>query len=539
MRTMAFKLRISMGACLFFTQALAFPALAADYLPLQVGNRWELRSANVPNPMVFEVTEKTGDVYRVRWDNPWVKAEFQFQDAGNQILLAGLDLGQGVAPMPGGTVYFDFSGSKGKSWQNSLGKISIQDTGHKIETPAGRFENCVLIRALDNKKSATVWGFAPGTGFVQFGEGKGAFYLASFRNSATRETSSRKPEPSRRGAESPSVSAPARGLAANGNRVLIGMDANPSPSEGYTPESMKNRFGMAVRSGVSFHYLHPKWNEIEPKPGKYNFGDVDFKTGLAESHNLPLAINLRIIDTNNRAVPDSYKGWRWDDSKMIDRVTQVLQAMAPRVKGRVKFLSIGNEVDSYFDTHKGEVEAYSRLISAVLPRVRDLFPGAQFSVNFTPRAVPNLKGYLKPLLDLSDVFSITYYPLNADFTMRDPNAPSSDFPAFIAAASGRKVFLQEVGYPSGGANRSSDAAQANFFRSVFRELNAHRGEILAANFVWMSDLPTNVVDDLTKYYRAENSERFKSYLATLGIFDRDGRPKAAWGVFESEAARLQ
>ena len=66
-----------------------------EYWPLAEGKRWELKSPNVPQPMAFEVESASGGEYRVRWENPWVKAMFYFRTVGNKILLTKLDMGGG------------------------------------------------------------------------------------------------------------------------------------------------------------------------------------------------------------------------------------------------------------------------------------------------------------------------------------------------------------------------------------------------------------------------------------------------------------
>src|SRR5436190_1555322 len=64
-----------------------------DYLPLAVGNRWELRSRTAPDPMVLEVTGRDGNAYVVRWVNPWIKATFRFFKEGDEVHMSGLDMG--------------------------------------------------------------------------------------------------------------------------------------------------------------------------------------------------------------------------------------------------------------------------------------------------------------------------------------------------------------------------------------------------------------------------------------------------------------
>src|ERR1044071_8675086 len=90
--------------------AVASPARSqtGDYLPLAVGNRWELRARNAADPMVLEVASRDGDAFLVRWTNPFVRATFRFVTDGQRVRLTGLDMGSGLGPIPPDTVYWDF-----------------------------------------------------------------------------------------------------------------------------------------------------------------------------------------------------------------------------------------------------------------------------------------------------------------------------------------------------------------------------------------------------------------------------------------------
>jgi len=81
------------------------------------------------------VTGRDGDAYVVRWDNPWIKAQFRFVERGEQVLLAGLDMGAGNAPMPAGTVYFDFGMREGGSWSNGVGRMTVVSRDRHVATP--------------------------------------------------------------------------------------------------------------------------------------------------------------------------------------------------------------------------------------------------------------------------------------------------------------------------------------------------------------------------------------------------------------------
>jgi hypothetical protein len=157
-------------------------AISPAYLPLAVGNRWELRSRAHSTPVVFEVTSRSADSFLVRWDNPWVKSVvYGFRPSGHQVLLQSLDLGNGAAQLPEETVYFDLSGTGPKSWNNMLGEFFAFGSPVRVDTPSGGYENCIHIRYRSKEKADAEYFLAPGIGFVQLGTGPAAYKLVSFR----------------------------------------------------------------------------------------------------------------------------------------------------------------------------------------------------------------------------------------------------------------------------------------------------------------------------------------------------------------------
>jgi hypothetical protein len=511
---------------------VALPPVAytqSDYLPLDEGHAWELVSGN--QHMRLMVKGKSGNEWVVvQWDNPFVNATFRFTKRGQQVLLSGLDMGTGMAHMPADTVYFDFNSREGTSWSNALGTVRVVSRGRNVTTPSGNYSDTIEFELVAKDNAKTYWTFARGVGFVRFGQGRGAFLLAGAPG--VKESASSAPAVVSRSTNRNTA-------ATSGKGVLIGIDANPTVPEGYDDNAKRNRVKIAVDSGVTFMYLHPKWNEVEPQAGRYNFNEIDSQVDMARSYNLPLSVNLRIVDTNTRAIPSSYSSWSFRDPQMSEKLRQVLGAMAPHLDGRVRWITIGNEVDNYFGSRTKEIDEYAVLIRNVMPTVRNLFPNAAFSINFTHGAAGDIGGKYGRLADLVEFFSFTYYPLNADFTFRSPSVAGEDIKRIVRVTGDRPVVFQEIGYASSTQLGSSDENQAEFIRNVFQALRDHVDKIVAANFVWMSDLPPSVVDDLGKYYQMGNSANFKAFLATLGYWDQQGRPKKAWQVFAREAPSMR
>lgn len=165
--------------------------------------------------------------------------------------------------------------------------------------------------------------------------------------------------------------------------IYIGLDTNPPPGEGDSAAAKSKWFDKVLRAGITTVSLSPIWKDVEKTAGNYDFGDLDFQAKLAREHSLPVYLNIRIIDTNNRALPEPYEFWKFDDSRLTKRPIDLMHALAPGVEGQVQWISIGNEVDSYFSAHGDEIAAYRRLLDSVMPGVRTSFPKALFTVNFT------------------------------------------------------------------------------------------------------------------------------------------------------------
>jgi hypothetical protein len=317
----------------------------------------------------------------------------------------------------------------------------------------------------------------------------------------------------------------------------VSIDANPSEAEGFEVTAVRKTYEKAADAGIGYIHTPPTWAEVEPSEGRYAWDSVDFRVQMTEQHNLGINLNFRVVDTNNRSLPGAYSRWSFGEQRLADRLNAALRALGPRTKGRVRWIAIGNEIDKYFGSHRGEIDDYATLLRRVLPVVREEFPGALFTVNFTFDALGQLRSY-EPVTELLDCFSFTYYPLNADLTMRPPDVVFDDIARLVDAAGNRPILIQEIGYASAERLKSSEQQQARFVSNAFEAFRRHEGKILAATFLFMSDLPARVVDDLGKYYKLPNSDNFKAYLATLGFFDRKGRAKPAWEVFRREALAL-
>lgn len=500
-----------------------------DYLPLVLGKRWELRSRSTPEPMFLEVTGQDGDAYIVRWVNPFIRATFRFVVQGSRVLMVGLDMGQGNAAIPAGTVYWDFGLKEGERWQSPVGVGEVAARGVRIETPAGEYRDAIEVRTIDPQGQSMYWTFAPNVGLVRWGRGRDAYLL-----STAPAMTARPPETE---ADRPPVP---RGLTRSPGRYpLIGLDATPHERSGSGKRGKLAALREAHAAGLTLLHSAPKWNEFEKSPGRFDLNDdADAIGEFADEFNLPIALNIRIVDTNQRSMPKDYERWNFDDERMAERLRAAIRSFPRAYKLRTRYLAIGNEVDGYFSSHRNEVAGYAQLMRRTLDTARQEFPNAQFTINFTFGAVNDMGRY-RALTDLTDFASFTYYPLNADFTMRPPSNLRNDVDRMLSVSEGKSLYIQEIGYASAERLKSSPELQAEFYRNAFDILRDRRERIVGATFLFMSDLSRFVVDYLGLYYRLPNSGNFKAYLQTLGVLERDGTPKPAWDVFRREALAMK
>jgi hypothetical protein len=142
---------------------------------------------------------------------------------------------------------------------------------------------------------------------------------------------------------------------------------------------------------------------------------------------------------------------------------------------------------------------------------------------------------LQALNQSSDVIMVTYYPLNPDFTVRDPSVVRTDIDAITVLYPGRQISLLEAGYPSSLVLNSSEARQREFIQKIFAAWDAHASQIRLISFTLLTDFSVAAVDDLASYYGIIDPN-FKEYLLTLGLrtYAGAGTDKEAFIALQEE-----
>ncbi len=495
--------------------------------------------------MIFEVVQKDDGGVHIRSSYPWGSSEWKLVLENDKGYLTAYGSGNsGLMPLSDRPLYLDFTRRAGESYTNRLGTFTIRSRTAVVQAGSETFRDCLQIQHRTGKTSL-FFTFAPGIGYVQFGEGKSAFVLD--RSASTlpgRETSpgrAAEPLPSLEGRPlepaRPRPVEPARPTASRGSvGVPIGLTPNTFANEPLSVDTMTRRVDQTVEAGATFMLGNGKWAELEPKKGQYALDSVRQFMSFADARGLDVSFTLRVIDTNRRDVPSDLRRESWSSPKMRARVLSLIDALAPVLSKRTRWFMFGYELDAYLSKNPREVEGFVELHRLATARIKELLPGVKVGATLEFAGAGQLEGSLSGLNRQLDFVAFTYVPVEPDFTVQDPSVLPSDFRRMKQVASGRKILLQEIGYPSAAANRSSQDKQAEFYRLALRELRSDPSAFAAVNFMMLADLSDHVVDQFAGFYGLK-TPAFKGMLQSMGVFDGNGKPKKSWNILRDGSQR--
>ena len=314
----------------------------------------------------------------------------------------------------------------------------------------------------------------------------------------------------------------------------------PPATTAETIQRLIDASALARSAGTNGQFSSLLWSELEPNLNQYAADKLqNFRNTMqyADDNHLQLLVGFQMINTVAREVPAELSTVAWDDATMINRFKSLLDQLIPYMGASVRYISLGNEVDLYFENGRSsEIPGFHVFVNTIQAYLHTQLPNAEVGVTVT--AGGWLGGNVQTWLDLTadtDVMIVTYYPLNGDFTVQDPVAPAAAFPALVQLAGDRNVVLQEVGYPTSSLLNSSESKQAEFIHQVFAAWRDSGQRIEFLNLFLLHDFSSDLVNTLTTYYGISDP-KFVAYLATLGLRNTDNTDKAAWPAVLQEAA---
>lgn len=273
--------------------------------------------------------------------------------------------------------------------------------------------------------------------------------------------------------------------------------------------------------------------ELEPSPGRYA---VEEKLGgynyVAEK--LLSKINyfgISLVNTNQRDIPSDLADMAWDDPRMLQRFSVLLDRVAAVLKVVPTQFVIGNEVDVYFEAHASEIEPYLYFFRQARSLVLKKYPQAQVGMSVTYEGLKKDRGdTVRKIIDASDAAFFTYYPLSTN--EHTPQDYAQGLGLMLKASGSKDLFLQEVGFSTSLGTIATPSEQERFFRFILPAIQKEPRIVMAAVFA-LHDIDPPMCKILTQYYGFSSADKvvkdiFSSMICSLGLKTSDGRPKPAW-----------
>ncbi len=316
-----------------------------------------------------------------------------------------------------------------------------------------------------------------------------------------------------------------------GNR-LIGMDIlNPANNE-----TFMDGFNRAKKFGIEFTALHVPWTEIEKTPNVFTDPDTAFYhfNIFCSETKIKLSLTIRPIDLTGKTVPSDLVNTRFNSLEMKNRFKSLIDFICSLISpSNLTSIQIGNEIDGY-DISKENPEFwddYTEFLKDIHTYVGEKYPTLKIGFTCTLYGLLSKRyknsNIFESMSKSVDIVGITYYPINDDFTVKEPSVVYDDFKNITDKFPNKTIYIQEIGYPTSKICNSSDDKQAQFICDLFQAWDTHLNNIKLLNFVRLNDVSDSEAKDLAGPYGINNNE-FIEYLRTLGFSSYSGKNKGAF-----------
>jgi len=288
-------------------------------------------------------------------------------------------------------------------------------------------------------------------------------------------------------------------------------------------------FAYTETACIDVAHMFLQWSRLEPDTGA--FDDIvinDFLNNINiyfPWHNTKVEFQIAVTNTVAKETPSELLSVDFADPIMIDRFKRLLDTVFTHIPDiELVALNIGNESGILFGTDAAEYDSFKTFLDSVAPYAKQLYQnihGTDLNVGtaftFDKLTDPTTQALCESVNATRDIISVTYYPLNSDFTMDSPTVVSSDFADLVAIYSDtlKPIHFVECGYSSSAVCNSSEALQAEFYTNVFEAWDTQYDHIKFLSIFQSTDWSYDRVDTLALYYGI-NDPIFKEFLRALG-----------------------
>ncbi len=287
------------------------------------------------------------------------------------------------------------------------------------------------------------------------------------------------------------------------------------------------------RAGCDAAVLTFSWPSLEQSPGQFTFDKL--KKSVELNSGRFLFLGIQVVNTTAKELPIDLQGKPLNSSEVIDRFCELLDALDPFLKNRVRFLSIGNETDVYLAANPGDEIAFKEFLTAGREHAKQISPNLLVGTTMTDEGAT--RPDFRRLVASMDAHFLTYYhgQHGLEGTFKNPTSTKVDLIALAAELDTRPIVFQEIGFPA-HTSLGSAQKQAVFVEQVFDAWDELGDRVPMINYFMMNDFPSAFVQEQVSYYGTDDeSKSLANFIGSLGLHDSNGTPRPAWEVFKRRA----
>lgn len=313
-----------------------------------------------------------------------------------------------------------------------------------------------------------------------------------------------------------------------------------------------NNIRLAKEAGASYIILGLAWNAIESSTpsdcnsaGSYTDPGNALQTfnSLLPASGLGMSLSILPTSTNINTRPSNLATTNFDDALLVCRYQKMLQFVFSKIPNlNLVSIQFGNEIDAYPTANQVsfwsqywsffvQVSASAKALRANVKTsmVATLYGAAGLSSNSLA------KGGLQQIYNNADIVVVTYYPMNTDFTVKNPAVIESEIAELVKLYPSKPIYFNEIGFHSGSSlTGSSELMQREFVTQVFKVWDKYPSEISKISFLRLNDLTASKAQSVAGDYGMSGNASFVEYIQTLGLRTDAGADKLGFLQLKSE-----
>ena len=322
-----------------------------------------------------------------------------------------------------------------------------------------------------------------------------------------------------------------------------------------TPASdFDNNVKLAKSSGATYLILGLAWNKIEVSAptncetdGTYTDPDntLTILNSVLPPKGLKLSLTIGPVSTHKNVMPDMIDKLNFDDPLVVCRFQKMLDFVFKKIPDlQLVSMQFGNEIDAFPSATEYSfwTQYWSFFVQASIT-AKQFRPGLKTSIVSTLYGAnghssnPIAKGGLQQIYNSADMVSLTYYPLNSDFKIKNISDIESDIGSILKLYPNKPIYFNEIGLPSGSSYvASSESSQQQFVSQVFKIWDQYATQIPRLSFLRLNDTSFSAAQKTASDFSLPGNNQFIEYIQTLGLRTYTGSDKPAFVQLKTETS---